>query len=237
MNLIKNISFTFVLICVFANLVSCKKTEATPELVSVITILNDTLQSPIVAEGKITSPNNTQIIERGLLYGIDSNSLTVERGENIGWKKGGIYSGGFVIPSTNVGKIICGASNGSYYSNVLWLLNQKQYYFKSYAKTNSKVYYGNLVQLNSRTYKRDPRRFDIANVFWNPQYTLFDLQTDEIIYPDGNGNYNIWYATNENPVVNFISISANQLIAFRSYKFKTQANCKLWCDIKNGIIN
>lgn len=80
---------------------------------------------------------------------------------------------------------------------------------------------------------RDPNtRKDIANVFWNPEYTLFDLFTDEPIYPQVNGKYAIWYSSNEDPIPRFKELTAEQLRVFAFYKFKSLENCRKWCDGK-----
>jgi hypothetical protein len=77
---------------------------------------------------------------------------------------------------------------------------------------------------------------DFANVFWKSQFTLFDLLTDEIILPDNNGNYNFWYSSNENINVFSTTKSIAQLQGFLFYKFKTRANCQLWCDLRSGRV-
>jgi hypothetical protein len=73
--------------------------------------------------------------------------------------------------------------------------------------------------------ERDPRAKDVANVFYNPNFTLFDLLTDEPIFPDSDGLFDIWYSSNEDPSPYNIVLSKNQLINHRYYKFKTKANC------------
>ncbi|MFM7681500.1 MAG: hypothetical protein ACKO7P_01995 [Bacteroidota bacterium] len=85
--------------------------------------------------------------------------------------------------------------------------------------------------LNSQNIKRDPdSRKDFANVFYKRQYTLFDLWTDEPIFPDNKGIYNIYYATNENRTPKSFSGTAIQLQDMTVYKFKNYSNCKYWCD-------
>jgi hypothetical protein len=78
--------------------------------------------------------------------------------------------------------------------------------------------------------KRDPdSRKDFANVFYKTQYTLFDLWSDEPIFPEG-GNYNIYYATNENKTPKQFKGSAQDLSKMTVYKFKNYSNCKNWFD-------
>ena len=80
---------------------------------------------------------------------------------------------------------------------------------------------------------RDTRRKDIANVYWNSEYTLFDLQTDEAIFPDNNGLYDIWYSSNEDPTPNYKIFSRQQLSNLHFYKFKNRENCLKWCESRN----
>lgn len=81
---------------------------------------------------------------------------------------------------------------------------------------------------------RDPRKKDFANVFWNREYTLFDLLTDEPISPDKNRCYDIWYSSNEDPTPHHKLFSIDELIHFYFYKFKNEGNCVKWCDSKSG---
>jgi hypothetical protein len=81
---------------------------------------------------------------------------------------------------------------------------------------------------------RDPRPKDVANVFYDGNYTLFDLLTDEPILPNSDGEYDIWYSSNEDPSPYNIVMSKTQLSNHRYYKFKTKANCVQWCNNKNS---
>jgi hypothetical protein len=81
---------------------------------------------------------------------------------------------------------------------------------------------------------RDPRSKDVANVFYDPNYTLFDLLTDEPILPNSEGLYDIWYSSNEDPSPYNIVLSKNELSSYRYYKFKTKANCEQWCKNKKS---
>ena len=78
--------------------------------------------------------------------------------------------------------------------------------------------------------KRDPRAKDVANVFWNPEYTLFCLLTDEPIFPDSEGSYDIWFSTNEYPTPSRGIFTENELKNERVYKFKDYEACKKWCN-------
>lgn len=91
----------------------------------------------------------------------------------------------------------------------------------------------NLISLFavSQTIKRDPdSRKDYANVFYKTQYTLFDLWSDEPIFPDNNKIYHIYYATNEDKTPKEFNGTAYELSTYTVYKFKNYENCKNWCD-------
>jgi serine/threonine protein kinase len=88
-------------------------------------------------------------------------------------------------------------------------------------------------QKEERIYLRDPEpRKDRANVFYNRKYTLFDHWSDEPIFPDENGIYNIYYSTNEDKRPWSFSGTALELENKTVYKFKNYYNCKSWCDGK-----
>lgn len=71
---------------------------------------------------------------------------------------------------------------------------------------------------------------DYANVYYNPKYTLFDLLTDEPIYPDHNNNYSLYYATNEDKTPKYFYGSISELRELYVYKFKNLNNCQSWCN-------
>lgn len=88
--------------------------------------------------------------------------------------------------------------------------------------------------LFSQELKRDPdKRKDFANVYYKSQYTLFDLWSDEPIFPDQNGNYTIYTATNEDKTPRIFTGSSQKLSnTCCFYKFKNLENCKNWCSGK-----
>jgi hypothetical protein len=83
---------------------------------------------------------------------------------------------------------------------------------------------------------RDPdSRKDFANVFWKRQYTLFDLMSDEPIFPileNGQNIYKIYYSSNEDPNPYSGSFTLEQLERHLFYKFKDLASCQKFCDSK-----
>ena len=84
------------------------------------------------------------------------------------------------------------------------------------------------VSNTSRSINRNPESKDRANVFYKTEYTLFDLLTDEPIYPNTDGNYAIYYATNENKTCKKLIVSPNDLTQYLVYKFKNLDNCIKW---------
>jgi hypothetical protein len=95
------------------------------------------------------------------------------------------------------------------------------------------------IQENNTTapvISRNPEpRLDIANVFWKKEYTLFDLITDEPIFPISKGGltiYQIYYSSNEDPTTHFGEFTPDQLENHLFYKFKNKENCMKFCDSK-----
>ena len=119
----------------------------------------------------------------------------------------------------------------------MYLLENTRYYYCAYAKTESgKMIKGETLEISMRNFKRDSRAPDYANVYWQTNFNLFDLLTDELIQPDANGVYKFYYSSNENPIVTYKELSASQLPNFLFYKFKTKDNCLKWTEIKKGIL-
>lgn len=80
---------------------------------------------------------------------------------------------------------------------------------------------------------RDPQRKDVANVFWKRKYTLFDLNTDEPIFPviiNGQKIYKIYYSSNEDPNPYQGSFTETQLENHLYYKFKNKTSCMEFCN-------
>ena len=81
----------------------------------------------------------------------------------------------------------------------------------------------------------DPRK-DFANVYWNKNYTLFDMITDEPIFPikkNGNLIYQIYHATNEDPRPIYGEFTIDELEQLTQYKFSNKLSCQKFCDSKN----
>jgi hypothetical protein len=90
--------------------------------------------------------------------------------------------------------------------------------------------YSGKDKISDKIINRDiSQKKDEANVFYKSHYTLFDLYTDEPIFPDSKGIYHIYYASNEEKFPRKISITAKELESFGFYKFKNLENCSKWC--------
>lgn len=91
------------------------------------------------------------------------------------------------------------------------------------------------VQPHARAVRRSPetRGRDFANVYWKREYTLFDLVTDEPIFPvikEGREVYQIYYSSNEDPRPNYGEFSPEDLEKLLRYKFKTKESCMQFCN-------
>lgn len=92
-----------------------------------------------------------------------------------------------------------------------------------------------LFPQNNKIDRSPETRKDIANVYYKSQYTLFDLFTDEPIFPSSNGKYHIYISSNENRYPKEFEGSKYELENCLFYKFKNYQNCKDWCDGKTAI--
>jgi len=208
-------------------LFSCKKgldVNRNENNIVVTTVTNDSIPSPLYVGGTITG-DTSNIIERGVIYGLSNNLLA--NSTDVSYASG-IGLGGYYCPSPDNGKI---TSTGSTFSvTIQHLLSSVDYYVRAYVVTsNCDSVYGEVVHIDPRNYRRKISNYDGANVWWTPEYDLFDLSTDEIITPDVNGNYNIYFSSNENPYVNSGSYTQSDLTSLLMYKFRTMESCQNWC--------
>lgn len=215
--------------------------------IKIKTLIIENISSPFIVGGSVESTLNDSIIEKGVIIGYstgfkinigDSSNFNhiVALNSNIALVN--LHMGGWSTPSKSKNIYIKSfPGNGSFSLNVAGSFGNTTYYVKAYAKTVDSIYYGDELLLISPNYGRDSRRLDISNVYWSSNYNLFDLLTDEIIYPDANGMYNFWYSSNESITVNSISKTAAQLQNFLFYKFKTKENCQRWCDLRSGRVS
>lgn len=201
---------------------------------TVKTLVNDTTQSPFLCGGSVSAFNEV-ISERGILYGKTQN-LDYNTATSVGTFQYGLSQGGSVT-SFQTAKITSLSGVGDFKVNIMYLFENTDYYYCAYAKTESgKIVKGETYKIPFRSFKRDTRSPDVANVFWKTTFSLFDLLTDELILPDANGVYKFYYSSNENPVVLYKELTSAQLPNFLFYKFKNKENCQKWTEIKKGIL-
>lgn len=85
------------------------------------------------------------------------------------------------------------------------------------------------LALTAQSIRRSPEtRKDHANVFYNTNYTLFDLFSDEPIYPDPNGKYHIIISSNENKSPQSFIGTGLELSKLAMYKFKNFETHRRW---------
>ncbi len=230
--------------------------------VTVTTSVTDTVfNSPISVDGNVISNNGDSIIQKGILFGT-SNDLQLTGADQVNsyytapWPYDtakyvsvvDYTSGGFIsnngytqspvpqIPKNNNGYILSLPGKGTFNLKILGTYGQTYYYVRAFAKTKNGVFYGNSIKVKTTDYIRAQRITGFANVFWTTNFSLFDLLTDELILPDNNGNYNIWYTSNEDIKPYSRTIASKDLPNFFMYKFKTKESCQLWCDYRSGKI-
>ena len=90
----------------------------------------------------------------------------------------------------------------------------------------------NSLTHTSNLLKRDPRTKDVANLYWDSKYNLYCKLTDEQILPNANKEYDIWYASHEEPYPHHKVLNKDELSSLLFYKFKDYETCKKWCDSK-----
>lgn len=84
------------------------------------------------------------------------------------------------------------------------------------------------MSLMGQTVIRSNELNDEANVFYDPSYTLFDLFSDEPIFPDSFGYYNIIISSNENKSAQRFIGTSQQLSRMAMYKFKNLETHGKW---------
>jgi hypothetical protein len=89
----------------------------------------------------------------------------------------------------------------------------------------------NIEAQNYITRNPDTRK-DYVNVFYDVNYTLFDLWSDEPIFPNQDGVYTIYTASNEDRTPRLLIGKSSIIKENKSYKFKNYFNCKNWCEGK-----
>ena len=88
-----------------------------------------------------------------------------------------------------------------------------------------------VISLNilAQEVKRSPElKKDYANVFFNTNYTLFDFFSDEPIFPDKSGKYDIIISSNENKSPQKFTGTGLELSKLMMFKFKSLETHRKW---------
>lgn len=94
------------------------------------------------------------------------------------------------------------------------------------------------ISLFGQSTSRSPEtRKDYANVFYNPRYTLFDLFSDEPIFPSANGKYDIIISSNENKSPQKFIGTGQELAGLTMFKFKNAETHKRWARGEKPVYN
>ena len=99
---------------------------------------------------------------------------------------------------------------------------------------------GNSIKIASKEVRRSPElKKDYANVFYNTNYTLFDLFSDEPIFPDKSGKYDIIISSNENKSPQKFTGTGLELSKLSMFKFKSLETHRKWAqgDIAPKTVN
>jgi len=99
---------------------------------------------------------------------------------------------------------------------------------------------GNSIKIASKEVRRSPElKKDYANVFYDTNYTLFDLFSDEPIFPDESGKYDIIISSNENKSPQKFTGTGLELSKRRMFKFKSLETHRKWAqgDVAPKTVN
>jgi hypothetical protein len=228
--------YIIILVASLTAATACKKNTEKSEIKVTTTIVN-TSSSPLIIGGTVTVTGNDSVYEKGIVISTDKNLTADSTYANfIYWPYPtaitSLYTGGWPTPSKTKATIKSKAGRGQFQINIIGSYGATTYYVKAYAKNAKNTFYGNELTFQTANFSRETRSFDFANVYWKSQFTLFDVLTDEIITPNADGSYSFWYSSNEDPRVFQTTRTASNLPGFLFYKFKTQANCQKWSDLK-----
>jgi hypothetical protein len=205
----------------------------------VTTELSSVSSSPLIIGGNVIVTGIDTIYEKGIIISTNNN-LTIDTiYGNLDFDPSptqllNLSKGGWRLPTNKKLTVKSKLGRGNFLINLQGATGNTTYYVRAYAKNKTSVFYGDTQIFTTSNFIRDPRQWDIANVFWSPSSTLFDYYSDEIITPDANGVYTFWYTSNEDPRVYSTTRSAASVPNLLFYKFKTQENCQKWCDLKTG---
>ena len=193
--------------------------------IKVKTILLDSTSQPPLVGGFIENYNEKKIINKGLLVATNPDDLydtdTTNNKQIAYGTSGSSYSGTIIH---NFRKFdFFNLDKEQFSTPLLHLMGNTDYYVKAFVVTRKLKYiYGKPLHIHTQNFKRYPGGPDVANVFYFKDYTLFDVETDEII--DLKKSF-CYYASNENPLECIRNIDTKET---GYYKLKTRWNYHLW---------
>lgn len=191
--------------------------------ISVQTAVCDVYSQPPIVGGIISGTYDTSVLKKGILVNVSKSNLfyngNAQKAFPFYWNSQEVVNAyntkGLIIDCTSIGK-------EQFWCPLQFLKPNTDYYVRAYAiREDGSIVYGQIKTVHSINVNRYNGHSDYANVFHAFDYTLFDLITDEIIYP----NKGYYYSTNESPGIARTQIGNNYNTC---YKFKTEWNYKLW---------
>ncbi|MBR3455627.1 MAG: hypothetical protein IKH26_09920 [Bacteroidaceae bacterium] len=191
--------------------------------ISVQTAVCDVYSQPPIVGGIISGTYDTSVLKKGILVNVSKSNLfyngNAQKAFPFYWNSQEVvnanYTKGLIIDCTSIGK-------EQFWCPLQFLKPNTDYHVRAYAiREDGSIVYGQIKTVHSINVNRYNGHSDYANVFHAFDYTLFDLITDEIIYP----NKGFYYSTNESPRIARTQIGNNYNTC---YKFKTEWNYKLW---------
>lgn len=202
----------------------------------VINILSRS-SSPVIVSIKAQKKINLNNIKQwGILFG-EEKGLTIRNSKDIDWDNGNHKDIGIAFPTNqNIKATFSGDDLADINLRIMHLFGNQIYYMRPFViLNNSKILYGKSVRFKTSNFSRQKRKCDFANVYWDANYNLFDLQSDEIIHPDAKGNYTVYLSSNEDyKHVTVLHCKAEELTRYHFYKFKDIKNYKEWSNWHAG---
>lgn len=195
------------------------------------TMIAETDQQPFLAGGYIANYDATKIRKKGVIVSKSPESLYVSEQTEFDQP---LFEGTIKYPyshedpargdyifTKNTWILDCTFIAGEeYLYSIKYLDGDCDYYIRAFAIDDSgNVIYGDMERVHTQSFNREDGRVDFANVWYDYDYSLFDLVTDEII----SNPESYYYSTNEYPYEVEFGHGWSAC-----YKFATERNYRLW---------
>lgn len=193
--------------------------------IKVKTIILDSTSQPPLVGGFIENYDEKKLRNKGLIIATNPDDLydtdTTSNKQTVYGISGPIYGETNIRNHKKFDFYYLGKEE--FTMPLMNLMGNTDYYVKAFAVTKKLNYiYGKALHIHTKNFKRYPGSFDVANVFCFRDYTLFDLETDEII--DLKKSF-CYYTSNEKPLECIRNIDTKETGYF---KLKTRWNYHLW---------